>query len=154
MLRPSQGPGVARTWTQPAVLWEPLQAVLQQHRDNPVQVRHLTGVVGRRGEQRGRRLCRTQAAWICHTLAAVWTSACLPVTSSLGLVPPVPDSVTLSLSWSSLSVTTHHSDSLGLSSHRLPSVVGISLWPALSQLPAGSSHVALPGVLSITAQKS
>lgn len=69
------GPGVARTWTQPAVLREPLQAVLQQHRDNPVQVGHLTGVVGRRGEQRGQCLCRTQAAWIRRTLAAVWTSA-------------------------------------------------------------------------------
>lgn len=33
----------ASTWAQPAVLREPLQAVLQQHGDDPVQVRHLTG---------------------------------------------------------------------------------------------------------------
>lgn len=33
----------ARTWAQLAVLREALQAVLQQHGDDPVQVRHLAG---------------------------------------------------------------------------------------------------------------
>ena len=33
----------ASTWAQSAVLWEPLQAVFQKHRDDPVQVRYLTG---------------------------------------------------------------------------------------------------------------
>ena len=33
----------ASTWAQPTVLRELLQAVLQQHGDDPVQVRYLTG---------------------------------------------------------------------------------------------------------------
>lgn len=32
----------ASTWAQPAVLWEPLEAVFQQHGDDQSQVRYLT----------------------------------------------------------------------------------------------------------------
>lgn len=128
----------------------PGHAAAAQGQSGPGQAPHW-GCGEARRTKGGGCLCRTQAAWIHRTLAAVWTSARLSPRpwgwSHLSLTPCHPVSVTVL-------PQCHHSDSLGLSCHHPPSAVAISLWLALSQLPAGSSHVALPGVLSITAQKS
>lgn len=90
--RPSRGPGAAGTWTQPAVLRQPLQAVLQQHRDDPVQVGHLAGGGGRRRRPPG-PACRAAGKLLsgCQThpcLPAAWPRGRLPHAPSPPVTPP------------------------------------------------------------------
>lgn len=55
--------GVSDTWAQLAVLWETLQAMFQQHRDDSIQVRHLTRHGLERRKQDDKVFCFLPWCW-------------------------------------------------------------------------------------------
>lgn len=52
------------TWAQPAVLWETVQPMFQQHRDDLIQVRHLTRKGLERREQDDKVFCFLPWCWV------------------------------------------------------------------------------------------
>lgn len=90
-LCPAWGCGHSRgagTWAQLAVLREALQAVLQQHRDDPVQVGHLAAVGARTSWQ-----VSFQNSDSLESLCSGYKMhLCQSVTLSRGLLSPTPDS--------------------------------------------------------------
>lgn len=52
------------TWAQPAVLWETFQPMFQQHRDDAIQVRHLTRKGLERREQNDKVFCFLPWCWV------------------------------------------------------------------------------------------
>lgn len=78
------------TWAQLAMLWEALQAMLQQHGDEPVQVGHLAGAEANMSWQ-----LSFQNSGSLETLCSgCKLCLCQSFPSSGGLLAPVPNSST------------------------------------------------------------